>query len=507
MTAHGPATGARERRARLLVQAALAAIVLATLVHTRADPDLWGHVAFGRDIVATRSVPSADPYSFTSDVRWVNHEWLAEVAMFGAWAALGGPGLIALKVLAIALALGLAQIALRRQGVTFPARDLLLAVAAVASIQQANAVRPQIFSILLFAALLATMVRVERGRLAAIAWVPVILLAWVNLHGGWIVGAGTLALWATTRLLQAPASREARAVCAVSAASAAATLINPYGWDMWGFLLTTVRPQRLEISDWQPVYHMGPGVYLTWGALVAIAALALWRSTARPPLARVLVVVALAAGAFRVNRLLMFLAFAIVILLGPQVQQALGRRRKESRGPAGPVATAAAAATAVVLLAGALGTTAVYGRCVIVESARWPEPGAAGFIAERARTGRMLTWFDWGEYAIWHLAPGIKVSMDGRRETVYSPRVLADHLSFYYDGRSARAFLDALQVDYIWLPASLPVVSRLETGREVEVLWRGPKSVLFSTRPGGAGATRPATAEDPPRLSRCFPGP
>jgi hypothetical protein len=143
----------------------------------------------------------------------------------------------------------------------------------------------------------------------------------------------------------------------------------------------------------------------------------------------------------------------------------------------------------------------------MVESTRWPEPEAVGFIEKHAASGRMITWFDWGEYAIWHLAPGIRVSMDGRRETVYSPGVLADHLSFYYDGRDARGFLDALRADYVWLPVSLPVVPLLEARRDIAVLWRGPKSVLFATRPNGALTARPARAEDPPRLARCFPGP
>ena len=37
----------------------------------------------------------------------------------------------------------------------------------------------------------------------------------------------------------------------------------------------------------------------------------------------------------------------------------------------------------------------------------------------------MVTFFDWGEYALWHLYSGIKVSMDGRRETIY-PRTVYD---------------------------------------------------------------------------------
>jgi hypothetical protein len=506
LIARDVAPDARDRLVRLLVQAALAAVVLATLAHTRADPDLWGHVAFGRDIVTTRALPASDTYSFTSDVPWVNHEWLAEVAMYAAYALGGGPALIALKILVVAVALLLAARTLRLEGVAPPARDLLLAVAVIASVQQANAVRPQVFSILLFAAMLSAMVGVERGRLRSIAWMPVILFLWVNLHGGWIVGAGTLALWATVRLLETPRGREPRIAFAVSALSAFATLANPYGWRMWEFLLTTVRPARVEISDWQPVYLMGPGVYLTWAALVLLMALALWRAKDRPPLPRLLIVVALAIGAFRVNRLLMFLAFSIAMLLGPQMR-ALVRKREAERAATGATASAIAAIAAVAILLGALAATATYGRCIIVESDRWPEPEAVNYIREHAPRGRMLSWFNWGEYALWYLAPGIQVSIDGRRETVYSPEVLARHLAFYYDGADARQYLDALRADYVWLPVSLPVVAVLESRERLPVVWRGPRSVLFATRPTDVRTGGPASPGDRPALARCFPGP
>ena len=46
---------------RLLV-AALLAVILAVVSHTRADPDLWGHIRFGHDTVAARAIERADPY-------------------------------------------------------------------------------------------------------------------------------------------------------------------------------------------------------------------------------------------------------------------------------------------------------------------------------------------------------------------------------------------------------------------------------------------------------------
>ena len=64
---------------------------------TRADADLWGHLRFGLDILRDRRLTSIDPYSFTQDKPWVNHEWLSELLMGVAWHVGGAAGLIVLK--------------------------------------------------------------------------------------------------------------------------------------------------------------------------------------------------------------------------------------------------------------------------------------------------------------------------------------------------------------------------------------------------------------------------
>ncbi len=47
---------------------------------TVADPDLWGHVRFGQDILRTGRIIQRDSYSYrTGDQPWINHEWLSEV--------------------------------------------------------------------------------------------------------------------------------------------------------------------------------------------------------------------------------------------------------------------------------------------------------------------------------------------------------------------------------------------------------------------------------------------
>ena len=68
-------------RQRVVIRAALGIVLLAVITHTRADPDLWGHVRFGRDIVSEATIPRLDQYAFTSDCESINHEWLAECAI------------------------------------------------------------------------------------------------------------------------------------------------------------------------------------------------------------------------------------------------------------------------------------------------------------------------------------------------------------------------------------------------------------------------------------------
>src|SRR5262249_47963434 len=59
-------------------------------------------------------------------------------------------------------------------------------------------------------------------------------------------------------------------------------------------------------------------------------------------------------------------------------------------------------------------------RCVPGVGDWAPCPPAAGALAPSAVQGRLALPFDWGQFAIWHYGPRLRVSTDGRRETVYS---------------------------------------------------------------------------------------
>src|SRR3954468_7569730 len=110
----------------------LAALVAGAFVCTRAtvDPDLWWHLKAGLDLLDAGHLTAVDPYSFTQDVPWINHEWLSELIMALAYRSGGVAGLLLLKIIVLGSALVLLGRALR--GVDASVRWWLLAVAIVA---------------------------------------------------------------------------------------------------------------------------------------------------------------------------------------------------------------------------------------------------------------------------------------------------------------------------------------------------------------------------------------
>lgn len=479
---------------RRIIRAVVGVPVILLMARTSADPDLWGHVRFGSDILSN-GIHKSEPYSFTSDIPWINHEWLAEVAFAVAWAGAGSAGLVALKML---LVLGTAVVVwdvLRRAWVSPVLIDLLLLLVVFGTWPRTAVVRPQLFSVFLFAVLLWLLQSADRGVAQRLFWLPLVFVAWINLHGGWIVGFGASSFWLMTKAVSTPRRLPAATLILVGGLSLGALFVNPFGWDMLRFITETVAFSRDRIADWQPI-ERATFLFGLWSLSAAVSLYVLVRRRAAVPIYQAAIVVGLGIVALRVSRLDAFFAIAAVMLLGPHLGSANAPRlRSEWR-----------LEPAVAGVVTALGILATIGMpepmlCLRADSAPWtPEREAGAFIKANQLEGRLLSWFNWGEYAIWHFGPELLVSMDGRRETVYSESFLKAHTDLYYEPEQNVEMLPRLNADYAWLPIDLPLARTLET-QGWTTIFAGSKSVVFSRQPG--------FFVDPPVQigPACFPGP
>jgi len=470
--------------------AAAAILVFAVATRTIADPDLWGHLRFGLDTVHARAIGDVYPYAFTQDRPWINHEWLAEVQMALAHLAGGAAGLALLKGTIVFATLLVVWSGLR--GVDVAVRLVTIGLMVVGTGSITTTLRPQLWSLLFLAMLCRTLVSDQSGRRR---WLPGLFALWANVHGGWIVGLGVLCIWLGAEAWSHRDRLVERVVIAL--ACLLATLITPYGTSLWRFLMETVRLTR-DVTEWQPLWTLPPANWLPWVVALAAAVFMLSRPSAhRLPVAGVLGM--LAYSSVRVSRIAPLFVVAAAVLLAPLFRRA-GPAARNNLLEGVRHAPAALGVAALMLAAVGVWQASSSLRCIRVIGPWVPEPAAVRMLRD-APPGRLVSFFNWGEYAIWHLGPRIRVSFDGTRETVYSEERLAEHDAILAGRPDGIRALESWQAEYVWLPArSVATKDWLaDNGYRIEL---DRQDSFVAVRNDLPPLTQP---EEPLAGSRCFP--
>jgi hypothetical protein len=446
-------------RASLIILAVAIGVYL--FAPTEADPDLWGHLRFGLDLLDSGRIVRVDPYSYlTGDQLWINHEWLSEALMAIAYRAAGVSGLVVLKV-AIGFSIALMLVwHLRSVGISLLGAFLITAYGVAVILPGFRSLRPQVFTYAAFLIILLLVHRIPPSahpsmppstarRSSAGRWLwlaPPLFALWANLHGGFVAGLGVFVFVA---IVLAGLGRRGALLPALVACLA--TLVNPYGIGLWTFLRRTLGP-RPDIAEWQAI-SIGTAEGVAYLAVVAFGAIAI------PALIRVrawLALMLLVGGAllpFVARRHLPLFVLITIVMCAEHTAAAIGRLFARAPHPPRttpqptsqpstqsqadaqpqasssdrfrPIVAAAMIFQAVVLLAIALPQLTR----IRVDPTQFPIAPTA-WLAASGVSANLAVDFDWGEYVIWHAGPRVKVSVDGRRETVYSDAAYEQNLRF-----------------------------------------------------------------------------
>jgi hypothetical protein len=251
------------------------------------------------------------------------------------------------------------------------------------------------------------------------------------------------------------------------------------------------------IADWQPLHALPAGLWGAWIASFGLVAVTMLKLRSQVPIKYVVVTAFLGLMSLRVSRLDAFFALAAALLIAPALGaqlrtplEAPSARDRRSR-PLAFVFAGCVVVTIVLALPRIL--TVPMGQSAM------PDARVASYVREQALRGTVLTWFDWGQYTIWHFGGDLKVSMDGRRETVYSDTLVSAHMRFYFGEEDASQFADALRPDYVWLPKTLRAARELQRSGW-RTLCEGPSSVLLAR-----GDDRQPCSDAFTAASRSFP--
>jgi hypothetical protein len=201
------------------------------------DGDTGWHIVTGENILRTLSVPFSDPYSHSAPgIAWTAHEWLSEVVFALLHRLMGLNGVVLLAASVITLTFFFLYRFMLRNGTSAIIAVSFTIVATWTSMLHWFA-RPHIFSILLTLAFIVILELYQREGKDYLKLLPLLMILWVNLHGGYVLGLVIVFLYAGGNLLRAYTGREGRAeaksaskpLAVVAMLTLLASFLNPHG--------------------------------------------------------------------------------------------------------------------------------------------------------------------------------------------------------------------------------------------------------------------------------------
>ncbi len=414
--------------------------VFAMAARVSVDTDTWWHLRAGQWIVEHRSVPQTDQFSYTRyEESWQYPGWLVEVPLFTLFQA-GGPGALNLWTAGMVTLAFLFLWHTLTGGPFLRAFTLVLAATASAVYWAA---RPYLVTFVLAAVFLWILEEYRWRNVDRLWWLPVLMIPWVNSHGGFVIGvilwgvyfANALVAWVGSRLrisrLESPTGA-VRRLLLIGALLLAAILINPSGMAMYTYAFKTVGIGALQdyIQEWQsPNFHLLHVQPFAWLLLLTFGVVG--ASRRRLALTDFLLFSGFAYMGLLAGRNVALFALAAPIVLtrhAAPLLAVLGRKL----GYRGFDTAAAApgkmrylnwAVLVLVVLAVSIKSLSVMPSSVNEAAFRQGLPvDAVEYLRRVKPPGRLFNSYNWGGYLVWAL-PEYPVFIDGRTD-LYTDEVI-----------------------------------------------------------------------------------
>src|ERR1700730_8887495 len=338
----------------------LALLTLTPLsVRLLGDAGIGWHIRTGQEILATHAIPRVDSFSSSMNGKpWFAWEWLYDLVVGGLEGVTGLNGVVFLTALMIAAVFGWTLRLLLRRSTNIFVAVVLVMLAASASMIHFFA-RPHVVSWLLTLAWFQVLDSSQRkafgaarpfaGRIRTGPWLwflPLVMVLWVNLHGGFLVAFALLGIyWLSTVWLgftaasnkledileKRRAGRRARDLALVTVLAAMATLVNPYGFRLHTHIYRYLSNRFLmdHIDEFQsPNFH---GVAQKCFAILLLITLLAAAAKIRQltMIEGLVVLLAVYSGPYA-SRNIPVAALLLVLVVGPLLSEATKRSLERS---------------------------------------------------------------------------------------------------------------------------------------------------------------------------------
>lgn len=471
------------------------------------DGDTLWHIKFGDLILQRGELITYDIFSHTAAGKaWTSHEWLAEVLMAAVHRAAGLPGVVIFYFLIAALSFWVLFKVAQQCGASDWLAIFVVSLALGLTMTHLLA-RPHIFTWLF--GLTTLFILFKGGR--SLYCLPLLMVPWTNLHGGFALGLVLQALFLAGSLLDRfstfpskPALqafwKDYRTNCLILLLSLAATGINPFGYHLllFPFEVSGETFSKL-VSEWQ-----SPSMQAFWyfRLYLLFLFLLLFFSSSKITwfnrLQLLFFVNASLTHARHISIVGLFLTPMLVQGLKPCLEKlTLKKQQTSSAGElalsplTGPVVTVLLALTLLTLGHLKWDPWQRISQEIIPAPKKFSS-GVVEFLQTNPPAGKLFNDDEWGDYLIYAMSPPPKLFLDGRLD-MYGEQVVEDFAKIVTIDDEVDNLLEDYGIDWVLFPPG-PFTRYLQA-REDWVEVYGDEQVLVLTREAPLSASTGTLAE------------
>jgi hypothetical protein len=469
------------------------------------DAGIGWHIRTGQLIVTDHSIPRTDPFSSTmSGKPWFAWEWFYD-AVVGELVNLTGLNSVAWLtgvVIAFVFAWMFRLLVRREMNLVYA---LFLTMLALAASTIHFLARPHVVSWLFTLAFFWVLDSTERnyfkgvGRHRKLWALPLLMLVWVNVHGGFVLGFVLLAVfwfgaiwtWKRTQgsgindvLRKIAAGKRIGDLTRVGLASVVASLINPYGWKLHGHIFSYLTNRFLmdHVEEFQsPNFHgLAQKCFLI--LLVVSLGVLVTRGRKLRTSEGLLVLFVTYAGLYA-SRNIPICSILLVMIVGPWLPSwgvidrfslRVSAVELGLRSHLWPVLFTLAT-FGVVLNGGRFGSSVWMD--AHFDANRMPVD-AVNFLEQHNVHGPILSPDYWGGYLIYRLYPSERVVVDDRHD-LYGADFLKSYLRMVHLEQGWEEFLQQTAPECVLIPRNSALASILSKTTGWKVVYEDQVSMAF----------------------------
>lgn len=453
------------------------------------DSDLGRHLALGNYILENGNIPTRDIFSHTlnGELRPA-YEWLSQVFFTLAYHALGLDGVIffCATIIGIAFAVVYTDAARRSK---LPLTTLITVILSIASSSLHWLPRPHIFTFLLLAVWLERLDRARQGEEIPLWQFMILMLAWVNLHGGFIFGVlawfAYLSGWFWERIWTRSFKNHWKIVL-VGAASLPMTVLTPSGFGNWQAVLNNNSRYILRRTlETMPADFTQPVTWL-FGLLLLATIFIFHANRKKTPTAHIFLL-----SGFAILGLLMARNIPLfAIAAAPILSDILGKKI----APASPLmALESNFSTLEKSLRAGLWSGAIWVGIAAALAFRFEVRGeavqfnpnvfpvaASDWLETHPQSGNMFNEFNWGGYLLFRAWPHHKVFLDSQTD-FYGEALVREYEAALTAGSGWESVLEKYDIEWTIIPPDSPLARKLQTlGWKIEY---GDDTAVILRRP------------------------